>query len=180
MQHVMIDLETLGTHSDAVILSIGAVKFDIDSDQVDDAGFYASVSIDSNLDAGRRISEATLLWWLKQSAEAQVVFHEPKNALGSALNDFVDWFHGGKFVWANGASFDLPMLSHAMRKYGMEVPWDFYNERCVRTYKNLPGARDIKVPNPLKHNALHDALAQVHLVQAIQKKLKLNHPMVKS
>jgi DNA polymerase III epsilon subunit-like protein len=175
----MLDKETLGTRADAVIMSIGAVRFDLDSDAIDDDGFYASVSIDSNLAAGRKIDEATLLWWLKQPAEAQAVFHEPKQMLEAALCGFSDWFGDAKFIWSNGASFDIPMMNYAMRSFGIEPPWEFYNERCVRTYKNLPGFKDVKVANPLKHNALHDAIAQAKLVQAIQKKLTAAHPMVK-
>ena len=78
MNHLMIDLETLGTLADSVVLSVGAVKFDLDSDAVDERGFYGSVSIDSNLEAGRRIEEDTLLWWLKQPVAAQAVFFEDK------------------------------------------------------------------------------------------------------
>ncbi|NQW82286.1 MAG: 3'-5' exoribonuclease, partial [Polaromonas sp.] len=63
----MVDLETLGTVADAVILSIGAVKFDLDSDAIDDDGFYASISIESNQETGRRIQEDTLIWWMGQS-----------------------------------------------------------------------------------------------------------------
>ena len=48
MKNIMIDLETLGNRSDAVILSLGAVKFDLTSGKIDDQGFYASISIDSN------------------------------------------------------------------------------------------------------------------------------------
>lgn len=43
MNHLMIDLETLGTSADAVILSVGAVKFDLESDKIDDEGFYLSL-----------------------------------------------------------------------------------------------------------------------------------------
>ena len=68
---VMIDLETLGTVANSIILSIGAVKFDLNSNHIADDGFYASISIDSNLHAGRQLSESTLLWWLDQSKEAQ-------------------------------------------------------------------------------------------------------------
>lgn len=180
MQHVMIDKETLDTANTAVILSIGAVRFDLDSDKIDDKAYYASISIDSNLAAKRTISESTLLWWLQQSPEAQAVFHEPKQSLKGALADFCAWFGDAKFIWSNGADFDIPIMANALRGVGLEPPWDFWNARCVRTYKNLPGCRDIKVVNPLKHNALQDAVAQVRLVQAIQKKLKANHPMVKT
>lgn len=177
----MIDLETLGTVADAVILSIGAVKFDLNSDSMDDAAFYASISLDSNQEAGRKFSEDTVLWWLSQSEEARAVFHEPKQSLGGALEDFCLWFGDAKFIWSNGADFDIPMINHALRSFGMDAPWDFWNARCVRTYKNLPGTKDIKVAaNPLKHNALQDAITQVHLVQAIQRKLSAVHPMVKT
>ena len=50
MKDVMVDLETLATSADAVILSIGAVRFDLETGEIDDAGFYASISVESNLD----------------------------------------------------------------------------------------------------------------------------------
>lgn len=180
MQHVMIDLETLDTTAGAVIMSIGGVKFDLDSDEMDDKAYYASVSIESNLAAHRTISESTLLWWLKQSPEAQAVFHEPKQSLNAALDGFSAWFGKSTFVWSKGADFDISMLAHAYRGQGWETPWDFFNARCVRTYSKLPCAKNIVVPNALKHNALQDAIAQVKLVQAIQKKLNSQHPMVKA
>lgn len=173
MNHVMVDLETLDTTADAVILSLGAVRFDLDSDVVDDAAFYASISIESNLQRGRSISESTLLWWMKQSQAAQHVFFEPKTSLDSALVDFKEWFDGAKYVWSNGADFDLPMLAHAFKQCGMETPWAFYDSRCVRTYKNLPTAKSVPKPNTgVKHNALSDALNQAKHVQAIHARLK--------
>ena len=173
MKHVMIDLETLGTVADAVILSIGAVRFDLDSTAIDDAGFYASISIDSNLAAKRRIQEDTLLWWLKQEASAQEVFHEPKQTLEVALAQFGDWLgDDSSHVWSNGADFDLPMLAHAFTTHGMEVPWKFWNSNCFRTYKKLPGAKLIRSGvTGVKHNALSDAYQQAQTVQMIQHKL---------
>lgn len=173
MKHVMIDLETMGTTANAVILSIGAVAFDLESDEISDDGFYASISIDSNLDYGRRIQEDTLLWWLKQPAAALNVFHEEKTTLAEALEDFSNWMGtDDKFVWSNGADFDLPMIAHAYSQVGIEVPWKFWNSRCFRTYKNLPGAKTVKVENPgVKHNALADAYTQALYVQAIHKHL---------
>lgn len=179
MKHIMIDLETMGTAADAVIVSIGAVKFDLDSDWMDDDGFYASVSVDSNLEMKRRIQEDTLIWWMKQSPEAQSVFLEAKVHLAAALVELSDWIGQGDYcIWSNGADFDLPMLAHAYTQHGIEVPWKFWNSRCFRTYKNLPGAKNVKVPvEGVKHNALTDALYQAKTVQAIQAKLFAgNHP----
>ena len=182
MKHIMIDLETLGTVADACILSIGAVKFDLDSTAMDDAGFYASVSIDSNLELNRRIQEDTLVWWMKQPADAQAVFHEAKQSLSDALHDFTDWIGGGEDrIWSNGADFDLPMVAHAYTQLSMEVPWKFWNSDCFRTYKKLPGAKAVKLDmQGVKHNALADAVHQAKLLQAIHAALFGNSAVKKT
>lgn len=169
MKHIMVDLETLGTVADAVILSIGAVKFDIDSDALDNNGFYASVSIDSNLEAKRRIQEDTLIWWLAQDPSAQKVFHEAKESLRSALISLGDWIGDGNYqVWSNGADFDLPMLAHAFTQAQIEIPWEFWNSNCFRTYKKLPQAKTVKFAGTgVKHNALADAVNQAKHLQLI-------------
>ena len=173
LSSVMVDLETLGTTADAVILSIGAVRFDLDSGVIDDDGFYRSVSIESNLACKRRISEDTLLWWLKQDVAAQSVFYEAKETLETALIELSDWLKTKQsVVWSNGADFDLPMLAHAYTQFSIEIPWEFRNTRCYRTYKNLPGAKDIRAEAlGVKHNALSDAYQQAQTVTAIHKHL---------
>lgn len=174
---VMVDLETLGTRADSVIMSIGAVRFDPYTDEIDDRAFYASISIESNLDAGRHVDEKTLIWWLGQSPEAQQVFHEGKMALESALTSFADWFHNGSNakqpIWSNGADFDIPMLSHAFGSLKLDTPWLFWNSRCYRTMKNFRSA--VRVATPTRtghHNALADADYQARHLQAIYKEIK--------
>lgn len=173
MNQIMFDLETLGTAADAVILSIGAVRFDLNSEEIDDAGFYASVSIDSNLEYKRRIQEDTLIWWMGQEVAAQSVFHEKKQSLESALEEFSDWMGtDNNCVWSNGADFDIPMLAHAYTSLRMETPWKHWNSRCFRTYKNLPGAKAVATPFVgIKHNALADAIHQARHLQHIQSTL---------
>jgi hypothetical protein len=173
----MVDLETLGTAADSVILSIGAVRFDALSDHIDDVAFYASISIESNLRHRRTLSEQTLCWWLQQSPEAQAVFFEDKMELPDALDEFLAWCtrsQDDECFWSNGADFDLPMLKNALENAGLPAPWKFWNTRCVRTLRALPQAADApKPPNPLAHNALEDALAQARHVQAIYQRLSM-------
>lgn len=173
MKHIMVDLETLGTAADSVILSIGAVRFDLNTGEIDDQGFYSSISVESNLQWKRRISEDTLLWWFKQDAAARQVFFEPKEVLDEALVQLSDWIGNDDHeMWSNGADFDLPMLAHAYSVCGIEVPWKFWNSRCYRTYKNLPGAKAVKLPHTgVKHNAMADAYSQAQNVCAIHKSL---------
>lgn len=176
---VMIDFETLGTVADSVILSIGAVKFDLNSDAIEENGFYTVLSIDSQLAAGRVIDENTLRWWMGQSEDARRVFSEPTVHLDAALADFHAWFDPELFdkysVWSNGADFDLPMIQHAFIRGGYEMPWKFWNNRCFRTLKNLPRAKNIKAPaNPIKHHAMFDALTQAKHAQAIWRAINTN------
>lgn len=182
MKHIMFDLETLATTSDAVIMSIGAVKFDLDSDKLDDNGFYASVSIESNLELKRRISEDTLIWWMGQDIAAKAVFKEAKQTLRVALEEMADWMGSESYtVWSCGADFDLPMLAHAYTQCGIEVPWQYSKSRCFRTYKNLPGAKNIRPPAfGVKHNALSDAYSQAITLQAIHKALFVDKPVKSS
>jgi len=177
MKHVMLDLETLGTVADSCIMSIGAVRFDLESERLDDNGFYASVSIDSNLELKRRVQEDTLIWWMNQGDSARGVFNEAKQTLATALTELSDWIGGDDCqVWSNGADFDLPMLAHAFTSLRMEVPWKFWNSNCFRTYKKLPGAKLIRLPMVgTKHNALFDAIHQARTAQAIHKALFSNN-----
>lgn len=171
---IMIDMETLGTTADAVILSIGAVRFDLNSTDIDNDGFYNVVSIDSNHECGqRRISQDTLAWWMGQSEGAKKVFTDPSVTLRTALLDLADWMGedmGTTRVWSNGASFDIPMLEQAFTSFDIEIPWQFWNASCFRTIKNLPMVKKIPKPaNQLAHNAFADALAQAQHLQAMWK-----------
>jgi hypothetical protein len=174
MQHIMIDHETLGTRGDSVVMSIGAVKFDVNSDAIDQEGFYASISINSNIRAGRHISEDTIKWWLQQSPEAQKVFFEPKISIEQALEDFVSWVGPGDFtIWSNGADFDIPQITHLLDTHGLDIPWKFWNHRCYRTMKSLPFAKNAAKPElGVKHNALSDAINQAQHLQNIFKEMK--------
>jgi exodeoxyribonuclease VIII len=165
--NIMLDIETLSTRADAAILSIGAVKFDPHSNQIDDNAFYVSVSVDSNTEAGRHISESTLIWWLGQPAEAQKVFTEPKVTLAVALDELREFFdHADYCVWGNGPDFDNAIVAHAFSTHGVPAPWKFWNSRCMRTMKDLPSSKHVaKVHNPNAHNALTDAMSQAQQLQ---------------
>jgi hypothetical protein len=171
--HIMIDLETLGTTSDAAILSIGAVRFELETGLENVQPFYQVVSLESQ--PNRVLSRDTLTWWMQQDPKAAAVFtHQPKFALTDVLRDFAAWVSGmgGVRAWSNGADFDLPMLTHAFAQCGIKQPWPPYHGRCYRTYKNLPGARKVTVIRVGEHhNALDDAIYQAEHVCKIHQAL---------
>ena len=71
-------------------------------------------------------------------------------------------------MWGNGAEFDNVILSQAYKNVEKEVPWQYYNNRCYRTVKNLfPHIEMERVG--AHHNALDDAKSQAeHLLGIIR------------
>jgi hypothetical protein len=69
MIHVMIDLETLSTRPDAVVLTLGGIKFDPYTDQAPHDPLYFRVDVDSQTALGRHVMDDTLNWWATQPKE---------------------------------------------------------------------------------------------------------------
>ena len=171
--HVMVDLETLGTLPGSVILSIGAVLFDPTKPVEECLGkeFYCVVSKEDSLAHGLTTSQDTLDWWMKQPPEARQVLadarsDEKADTLQDALGMLSQFILPSHKVWSNGANFDQPLLDVAYSKIEQSIPWKYYNSRCHRTIMGLhPNAKALMPKNTCAHNALEDAKTQAkHLV----------------
>lgn len=170
MNHVMIDLETLGTTSRSAWISIGACRFDPDTGAIDTTNtFYRNVDWDSAL-RNRNVTGDTLKWWMRQDPDAKdAVIHAgwPVEAVLTALGE---WLPSGCIVWGNGSSFDISMLEDTYHQYGIAVPWKYFNVLDMRTVKRLGEhlvPRDAIPFEGTKHNALSDAIHQAKYVSAM-------------
>jgi len=68
-------------------------------------------------------------------------------------------------VWGNGASFDNAILANAYHKTHLDLPWQYYNNRCYRTIKNCYPNIKLSRAGTL-HKALDDAKSQaMHLIE---------------
>ena len=167
----MIDLETLGTGMDAHILAIGACSLWDTEDN-----FYCEMLTEEQ---NRKIDPATIQWWMEQSEEARRIFkdYEDSIPLHEALFELLKWMrtkgntHKAK-IWSHGATFDVPIVQHALMQYGIAVPWRFWNVRDTRTLIDL--IKQINNNDPMKpiregthHNALDDAIYQAEWMQNI-------------
>ena len=154
---LMIDLETLGTRPNSVILSIGAVAFD--EDKIHDE-FYVNVDLETSLPLGFEIDPSTVYWWLKQDKTAGELLDKNKFSIRWSINqlsEFIDK-HDPNEIWANSPSFDLVMLKNAYGKVGRHVDWNFWVERDFRTFMAM--ARPDRIYPKVAHNALEEAKAQ--------------------
>ncbi|MDP5205570.1 3'-5' exoribonuclease [Alishewanella sp. SMS9] len=181
MNHVMLDLETMGQDSNAAIVAIGAVFFEPTTGTIG-ASFYQKVDLESAAKFGN-IDPSTIIWWLKQSdaARAEITSDDTLD-LKCALCDFGDWIEQiekihSRIVWGNGASFDNVILSNAYAATSLAKPWVYWNDRDVRTVVEL--GKTLKGFDPKKHmpflgtthNALDDAIHQAKYVSAIYQQL---------
>lgn len=159
MNHVMLDLETLGTRPGSVILSIGAVAFDHRQGLGEE--FYVVIDRASCEAAGLTVDRDTLAWWERQSPEARTVLTQAGIPLNEALDKFTAYLSQFKDVrvWGCGATFDNVLISSAYAALGKRQPWRYINDRCYRTLKNLMPAVAMEREGVF-HNALADAKSQ--------------------
>ncbi|HHD2829080.1 3'-5' exoribonuclease domain-containing protein [Klebsiella quasipneumoniae] len=181
--HVMVDLETMGKKHNAPIVAIGAVVFDPATSSIGES-FYKVVCLESSVNWGAVIDPSTVIWWLKQSSEARsAIVNDDAIPLQDALLQFREFVSdnvaGGSKkaqVWGNGASFDNSILRSSYDCIAEDYPWEYWNDRDVRTMVELGQAIsfDPKTTIPFegsRHNALADAIHQARYVSAIWQRI---------
>lgn len=181
MNHVMIDLETLSTRANACILTVGAIRFDLNDsipfdgrwqDLPKDDVFYRRVDLESCKRLGMDINERTVEWWKKQSDDARFeAFGGDREDIESVLSSFGKWVGDDSKVWSNGACFDIPILSEAYNAIHTPEPWKFWNVRDTRTIWDVAGINRWSLPKGDEHHALGDCYRQVWGVQEAYSKI---------
>lgn len=186
MHDLMIDLETLATTPDALILSIGAVFFDRDTPGKLGAEFYQRIQMDQK---HGRIDHGTLSWWMERrgawptgdateldvalrSFAAFIRKNTPSDGQAVIVRDLKEGPPRLR-IWGHGADFDPPILHSAYLTCGMDRPWGKGQVRDTRTLFELAGY-EWKTEGPREgvHHALEDAKAAARAVQEAMKKLR--------
>lgn len=171
-----IDIETLSTEPDGVILSIGACVVGTDKT------FHRYCFVDSQLIDGRQISSDIHNWWLTQPkldfSRELVHGGDPRTFLTAALVNLAafirDEAYENDLIYSKG-SMDIYMLEHAFKQYNFVIPWEYRNVRDLRTL--MEDAKiDVKAlpfSNDNAHNALSDAVYQGKIIKLAREKLNL-------
>jgi len=168
-----VDLETLGRNAGCVILSLGAVAFERDEEDVRHF-FYVEFQVQQQLKDGFRVDADTLRWWCTQK-ESGVLMGEDhdREDLFAGLNDFAgfvgDHSSENSPVWSVGNDFDIAMLRYAYNFYDQEWPFAYDAARDVRTLCDVEGfnRKEFEVPELRKHHALDDAKYAARVVQEV-------------
>jgi hypothetical protein len=166
---IMIDIESLDTSPNCVILTIGAVRFDPRG-----MGIVERLELRPTIDEqtekyNRVINEDTLRWWGEQSPEAldEAMGDRDRVSFNDCMEALYKFCWNRRAVWSNGASFDIVAMESAWRNLGMRIPWPYYTVRDTRTLYEVAGVnlKDKKYGTSTTHKAVEDAEHQAIVVQ---------------
>ena len=166
---IMIDIESLDTSPNCVILTIGAVRFDPKG-----MGVVERLELRPTIDEqteqfNRVINEDTLRWWSEQSPEAldEAMGDRDRVSFAECMETLYKFCWNRRAVWSNGASFDIVAMESAWRNLGMRIPWPYYTVRDTRTLYEIAGVslKDKKYGTKTTHKAVEDAEHQAIVVQ---------------
>jgi exodeoxyribonuclease VIII len=175
----MIDLETVGTSLDCVIMSIGIVKFNPKTSGIISKLLLKPTIEDQTEVYNRVIDEGTLAWWAKQSPDAvEATFNDnDRMSFTDCMEVLYHYCWNQERVWANGTCFDIVILEHALKQCLTDLPnsapWQFWNVRDTRSFYEAANVRlkDKKYGTKTTHNAMEDAEHQVIVLQDAYRKL---------
>lgn len=180
-QHVSLDLESLGKGPQAMILAIGAVKFDPYTGVLAENPFYRVIDIEDP--GGGVIDASTVVWWMRQSRDAQqAIFGEgvERVPLTQALIEFSEWLgfndslpedqdYPDVYLWERGDK-DCQWLISAYEGTGFKPPFAHNQYGCQRTFTKWSGAAAPAFEG-IAHNALDDAIYQARALHLAFKHL---------
>lgn len=174
---VMVDLETLSTRPNAVLLSAGFIAFNKNTGECQSVseGFYCNFTDDPQ--EGRHIDIKTVTWWMNQNEDARnEVFGKNKGGIALVSSEMFFKYMSTYFahfagfnvrVWAKSPQFDLIKIQDYIG-YDKHCPWKYNDERCVRTElenKDVP-----IITGVTHHNAISDAWKQAQEIIAVNRR----------
>lgn len=162
--HFVVDLETESTAPNAGITAIGIVYLHVPEGPLSTPVLVEFYARTDHAGTGH-VDPGTLAWWQQQSSEARAEVDGtlPRIPLNEALEQVEQFMaslvpaKGQRLVWGNGSSFDNVILREAFSARGQKAPWEFWNDRDLRTLLAIFPSAKVSTFEGIKHHALHDA-----------------------
>ncbi len=188
MSECMIDIETLGTGAEAIVIGVGAVAFD-DMGHELDAKIWVP-NIQEQINRGRVPTEATILWWVHQLLQkdkcalrlnslGKVAYNNdgPPLSNGMSLNKFCQELYSFlernycNEIWSYGCTFDIGILTNLITQVGGPLQWSHRKIRDLRTIFNDPEVCEASLWGETvnDHNPLNDARNQIKALMNYRK-----------
>lgn len=172
--HLVLDIETLGTTPGCEIRSIGAAfvtyGIDLSSKSLSQDHFLAHrrsfyrLTDNSTLYRGDWMNPTIKFWESKKvspRARHHAFTHPDRIPIDEALAHLAKHIASLRqpdrdlMLWGNGPEFDMSILEYAYRATGQSVPWQYWEVRDIRTATSLHPVTLRR--RTTKHHALMDA-----------------------
>ena len=163
----MIDLETLGTGSNSVVVSAGLVAFNISTGEIV-AELDIGLNLNQQIKTGGVIDGDTLEFHFAQAPDsiqkmAQRKALDVKEGL-DLISNFIK-ANNLTALWGNGATFDCVILRNLYARHLKAFPLGFWTDRDLRTAVDIYNIDVGAVPFVgIRHYCLDDAKHQVKIL----------------
>lgn len=165
----MLDLETMGTGSNALITTVSIVQFDLKTGII---GKELELGIDwkEQIKHNAVMDADTIQWWLKQDADAikdmmRLPQYKVTNVIAQINGFFIDTDLDLRNVtlWGNGSVFDNVILRNLYERHNAIFPIPFWCDNDVRTLVNISdiNTKDFKFKG-IKHRGIDDCKHQIN------------------
>lgn len=168
LNHVMIDIETLSSHPNAVIVSLGLVCFNPFEGIVDETSMSHFVfDIEKQIEEGRHVSSSTLSFWMKNGDAWPINSETTISDIGRTL-DAIAYTYEDYQIWTH-RHFDITVLENywytTMKRNDPLFNFRNLNDsnQLFRFARNDPREDD----DLISHNAMDDAFKQANAVSKI-------------
>lgn len=183
--HIVIDIETLGIDPGCEIRSIGACAFH--DGRLDPLTFYRLTHNDVSFNG--HVDPDTLNWWrtepsISKLARRHCLQQINRATITRALIDFTKWIWevdavrhssaSNTIFWGNGPDFDQACLAVAMKACGVEIPWNYRDNRDYRTIRDAVGGVELR-RRTVRHHAMHDAVHEARKIMTAIHWIKRDH-----
>lgn len=165
--HGMIDIETLATTPEAVVLSVGACKFDPFSNSMPGDRRLWKPSLEEQFELDRKTCDKTLEWWAKQDKEIldRALSEEGRISLTDFFGYLNKYLVGVDKIWCQGPQFDMVILENLYRMRDHHYNWAYWQICDSRTIFNMMPEDPRKEIQTDAHDAAADAYYQAVCVQ---------------
>lgn len=166
---IMLDVETLGTEKNALMLSVGFIFFDSEGRLGDECHYYTINP--TGFGSRAEITQDTIDYW----KDERRVGNLPDLSSTINLDDFCRLFSAGiaakkklTSFWSRGQKFDYEIINYWCNAVGVGMPIPFYKQLDVRTALWLGQRHGCVVDKrPVKHNALDDSKEQLRQLRCV-------------
>lgn len=179
LKHLVVDIETLSTEPNAVVLALAIVPFTFEDHTYFSTlltqGLMVKFKVEEQVKVHRRhIEESTVSWWKEQQKKIRDIIVKPspsdvtiRDGL-SEFNQFVLGISGfskeKSYVWSRGNDFDFPIIKTLFRDANISLPYNHWKIRDVRTAIDIMAGTDngkytVKYGGEgfMEHHPLHDS-----------------------